>query len=186
METQNLCDYSDAYILVTGNIANKPADQAAVGGDNPAPAIDSIVAFKNCAPSRTCSVNVNDEFIEETENIEIVSPMYNLLEYSDNYQDSTGSLYRFKRDEPPANNANFDNNTSSLEYKAKLLIQKYVPIITLSTKDNAKLSKLLNDGFKRSIYWNNYKTVHRTEAAADPTYRYQLDDSYQGVNRLFV
>ena len=47
--------------------------------------------------------------------------MYNLLEYSDNYQDSTGSLYQFKRDEPPDDHANIDNNTSSLVYKSKLI-----------------------------------------------------------------
>ena len=62
----------------------------------------------------------------------------------------------------------------------------HVPIVTLSTKDSAKLSKLLNDGFKRSVYWSKYKKVHKTEAAADPTYRYQLDLVYEGVNRLFV
>ena len=70
----NLCDYSDACILVTVNIVNKPAYQ-----DDPA--ITSIVAFKNCAPFITCSIDINDEFIEKTENIDIVSPMYNLLEY---------------------------------------------------------------------------------------------------------
>ena len=47
--------------------------------------------------------------------------MYNLLEYSDNYQDSTGSLYHFKRDEPPNNNANVANDTTSLVYKSKLI-----------------------------------------------------------------
>ena len=48
-------------------------------------------------------------------------PMYNLLEYSDNYQDSTGSLYQFKRDEPPDDNANVANDTTSLVYKSKLI-----------------------------------------------------------------
>ena len=47
--------------------------------------------------------------------------MYNFLEYSDNYQDSTGSLYQFKRDEPPDDNADVANNTSSLVYKSKLI-----------------------------------------------------------------
>ena len=60
----------------------------------------------------------------------------------------------------------------------------YVPIVTLSTKDNAKLSKLLNDRFKRSIYCNRCNTVHQTKDA-DPTYRYQLESAWQGVNRLF-
>ena len=103
----NLCEYSDAYILVIGNIQNKPAN--------------SVVAFKNCAPFRTWDVTINDEHVEKAEDLDIVMPMYNLLEYSDNYQDSTGSLYQFKRDEPPDDNADVANNTSSLVYKSKLI-----------------------------------------------------------------
>ena len=103
----NLCDYSDAYILVIRNILNKPAD--------------SVVASKNCAPFRTCDVNINDEYVEKAEDLDIVMPVYNLLEYSDNYQDSTGSLSQFKRDEPPDDNANVDNNTTGLAYKSKLI-----------------------------------------------------------------
>ena len=59
----NLCDYSDAYILVIGNIQNKPAN--------------SVVAFKNCAPFRTCDVTINDEHVEKAEDLDIVMPMYN-------------------------------------------------------------------------------------------------------------
>ena len=68
----NLCDYSGAYILVIGDIQNKPAN--------------SVVAFKNCAPFRTCDLTINDEHVEKAEDLDIVMPMYNLLEYSDNYQ----------------------------------------------------------------------------------------------------
>ena len=69
------------------------------------------MAFKNCALFRTCDVTINDEHIEKAEDLDIVMPMCNLLEYSDNYQDSTGSLYQFKRDEPPDDNANVANDT---------------------------------------------------------------------------
>ena len=62
----NLCDYSDAYILATGNIQNKPAN--------------SVVGFKICAPFRTCDVTINDEHVEKAEDLDIVMPMYNLLE----------------------------------------------------------------------------------------------------------
>ena len=102
-----MCDYSDAYILVTGNILNKPANSA--------------VAFKNCAPFHTCDVTMNDEHVEKAGDLDIVMPMYNLLEYSDNYQNSTGSLYQFKRDETPDDNEDVANNTSSLVYKSKLI-----------------------------------------------------------------
>ena len=67
----------------------------------------------------------------------------------------------------------------------------YVPIVTLSAEDNAKLSKLLSEGFKRSIYWNKYKVIDNilVEIAANNEEKYireLLDSSYQGVKRLIV
>ena len=63
----------------------------------------------------------------------------------------------------------------------------YVPIVTLSTKDNVNLTKQLNEGFKRSFYWNEYKSkVETKEANASNLKRFPLDASFQGVNRLFV
>ena len=61
----------------------------------------------------------------------------------------------------------------------------YVPIVTLKTEDNTKLSKLLSEGFKRSIYWNKYKAI-LTDYAADSYIRERLDASFQGINNLFV
>ena len=110
----NLWDYSDAYILVT-EIA-EIADIAA----------DTNVAFKNCAPFTKCVTHINDEHVETAENLNIIMPMYNLIEYNDNYSDSSGSLWRFKRDESPINNDGnplnvvLDNSTS-FKYKASLL-----------------------------------------------------------------
>ena len=233
-----MCDYSDAYILVIRNIQNKPAN--------------SVVAFKNCAPFRTCDVTINDEHVEKAEDLDIVMPMYNLLEYSDNYQDSTGSLYQFKRDEPPDDNEDVASNTSSLVYKSKLIkgtddnnvnnvklvvplkyvsnffrslemplvnckidleltwnkdcmissanaagqvvpfmitnTKLYVTVVTLSTKDNNNLTKQLNDGFKRTIYWNQYisKPFPETPHKKTGITRFALDAAFQSVNRLFV
>ena len=67
----------------------------------------------------------------------------------------------------------------------------YVPIVTLSIEDNAKLWKLLGEGFKRSIYWNKYKVIDNTavEIVANNVEKYireLFDSSYQGVKRLFV
>ena len=67
----------------------------------------------------------------------------------------------------------------------------YVPIVTLKTEDNTKLSKLLSDGFKRSIYWNKYKVIDNilVEIAVNNEEKYireLLDSSYQGVKRLLV
>ena len=62
----------------------------------------------------------------------------------------------------------------------------YVPIVTLKTEDNAKLSKLLSEGFKRPIYWNEYKVISNKNYKANEYIRELLDSSYQGVKRLFV
>ena len=51
------------------------------------------LALKNCAPSTKCNLEINDEHVDTTENLDIVMPMYNLIEYSDNYQDSSATLY---------------------------------------------------------------------------------------------
>ena len=107
----SLCDYSDAYILVTGNIT-------ATGGD-----ANTRVAFKNCAPFTKCITHVNDEYVDGANNLDIIMPMYNLIEYSDNYLDTSRSSWQFKRDEPPATTAgNPDNvsvdNPTSFKYKS--------------------------------------------------------------------
>ena len=62
----------------------------------------------------------------------------------------------------------------------------YVPIVTLKTEDNTKLSKLLSEGFKRPIYWNEYKVIPNKNYNANEYIRERLDASIQGVNRLFV
>ena len=95
----SLYDYSDAFILVTGNTTVAASNN-----------ID--IAFKNCAPCSTCKTVINDVFLDEANYIYIAMLMYNLIEYSDNYSDTSGSLWQFKRDEIPANNANFTIDNS--------------------------------------------------------------------------
>ena len=78
------------------------------------------------APFTRCVTHINDEHVETAENLDMIMPMYNLIEYSDNYADSSGSLYQFKRDESPVNNAGNANNVAldnptSFKYKASLL-----------------------------------------------------------------
>ena len=105
----SLCDYSDAFILVTGNIK--------VAADD-----NTDVAFKNCAPFSTCTTKINDIFVDEANHIYIAMPMYNLIEYSDNYSDMSGSLWQFKRDEVTDKNADLTiDNSQSFKYKAALL-----------------------------------------------------------------
>ena len=82
------------------------------------------MALKNCAPFTKCNLEINDEHVDTAENLDIVMPMYNLIEYSDTYQDSSATLYQYKRDEPAEANAIDDltaDNSSSFKYKIKLL-----------------------------------------------------------------
>ena len=206
--------------------------------------------------------------------------MYNLIEYSDNYSDSTASLYQFKRQEKSYDAANPEdinnliaNNSSSFSYKSDLLgttqtqiaantnpsiplahklwrnvqitvplkyisfffrslempliniklyiqlnytkysvishgfadpgdgeavnsstfkitkTESYVPVVTLNTKDNNKLNQLLDGEFKRTVYWNEYKSKIETitQAHNDNNYkRTLLETTIPGVIRLFV
>ena len=77
----SLCDYSDAYILVTRNIN--------VTGGN----ANAKVAFKNCAPFEKCRTEINDMFVNDAQHINIAMLLYNLMEYSNNYYDTSGSLW---------------------------------------------------------------------------------------------
>ena len=175
-------------------------------------------------------------------------PMYNLIEYSDNYSDTSGSLWQFKRDEIEGDvdltvdAQHIPNNSSSFKYKSSFITNRngvkiavplkylsnfwrslemllinckvellsewyancmlssegtattfaitdakcYVPVVTLKIEDNTKLSKLLSKGFKRSIYWNEYKVIPNINYAENEYIRDRLDASIQGVNRLFV
>ena len=110
----NLCDYAEAYVLVDGTIR---AEGAAV-------IANTRLVLKNCAPFTKCNLEVNDEHVDTAENLDIVMPMYNLIEYSDNYQDSSAALYQYKRDEPPEVDPIDDltvNNSDSFKYKVNLL-----------------------------------------------------------------
>ena len=211
------------------------------------------VAFKSCAPFEKCSTEIDGSLVDEITFINITMSMYNLIEYSDNYSDTSGSLWGFKRDEINNNaDGTNDNNAPSFKYKASIIgntedngrkngvkiavplkylsnfwrslemplinckvelslkwyerclltaattatfkitdAKLYVPIVTLSAEDNAKLSKLLGEGFKRSIYWNKYKVIDNivvsiNNANEEKYIRERLDASYQKVKRLFV
>ena len=108
----NLCDYAEAYILVDGIIRATNAANA------------TRLALKNCAPFTKCNLEINDEDVNTAENLDIVMPMYNLIEYSDNYEDSSATLYQYKRDGPPEDDAVADltaDSSSSFKYKINLL-----------------------------------------------------------------
>ena len=203
--------------------------------------------------------------IDDAKDSDLVMPIYNLIEYSSNYSETTGSFWLYSKDE--ANNFNADianyENFKSFKYKAKLLGNRvaqpspnaandvlknstiavplkylskfwssretpltnckielklkwikycvlliggndnlnyidsdrivftikdtklYVLVVTLSARDNPKLTKLLSEGFERSIHWNEYKTKSDNENTTNESRRF-LESNFIGVNRLFV
>ena len=122
MLRSSLCDYSDAYILVKGSIS---ANNAAAAGA-PANNTNKKVIFKNCAPFTYCISEINNTQIDNAKDIDIVMPMYNLIEYSDNYAKIAGSLWQYCKDIPALNEndeiTNFTggNTTDSFNFKAKI------------------------------------------------------------------
>ena len=96
-----LCDYSDTYILVKGTITINGAGANAAARQ--ADERDKGVAFKNYAPFTNCISEINNTQLDNAKDIDAVMPMYNLVEYSDNYSKTSGSLRQYYRDEPNNN-----------------------------------------------------------------------------------
>ena len=218
MLRSSLCDDPDAYILIKGTITITGAgdDDAAKQSDER----NKGVIFKNCAPFTKCISRINGTEIDNAQDIDIVMPMYNLIEYSDNYSKTSGSLWQYYKDDPN------DNITQSESFKSKMKIigktpaagktknveiavplrylsnfwrtleislincevnlvltwsstcvnssvtgktkfkitdtKLHVPVVTLSTQDNAKLLQQLKSGFKRTSNWNKYQSNSKT------------------------
>ena len=130
MLRSDLCDYSDAYILVNGTIT---VNGIVNGAENEINRRNRPLLLKNNAPFASCITTINGELIEDADDLDVVMPMYNLLEYSKNYRKTTGSLYNYYRgeltnDNIPANNA-FDNirvvNSNTFNYKNKITGNTY-------------------------------------------------------------
>ena len=100
MLKSSLCDYSDAYILVKGKITITEGDDATA---RQADERDKGVAFENCAPFTNCISEINNTKIDNCKDIDIIITMYNLIEYSDNYAKTSGSLWQYYTDEPNDN-----------------------------------------------------------------------------------
>ena len=240
MLKSSLCDYSDSHILVQGTITitGEGDDAAARQADER----DKGVAFKNCAPFINCIGEINNTQVDNAKDIDIIMPMYNLIEYSNNYAKTTGSLWQYFRDKPNDNLADSESFKSEIKITGKtpnngnvemeimvplkylsnfwrtlemplincevnLILtwsstcvitnstgagrfaitdtKLYVPVVTLSTKENAKLLQQLNSGFKRVINWNKYLSKPEL-LAQNPNLNYLVAPSFQGVNRLFV
>ena len=202
-----------------------------------------------------CISEINNIQVDNAKDIDIVMPMYNLIEYSDNYAKTSGSLWKYCKDIPPLNDNNEiidfrgNNDTNSFNFRAKITGQTgdngtkdveimvplkylsnfwrtsemslnnceinltltwsstcvivstrhvnqsaafeitdtrlYVPVVTLSTQENAKLLQQLKSGFKRVINWNKYLSKPEL-LAQNPNLNHLVEPSFQGVNRCFV
>ena len=130
MLRSKLCDYSDTYILVNGTITVE-ADHIGAGVYENRNRKNRPLILKNNAPFISCITKINNEFIEDADDLDIVMPMYNLLEYSKNYRKTIGSLYNYYRDElsDDADNNNVDNikvvNSEAFKYKNKIIDNTY-------------------------------------------------------------
>ena len=223
----SLCD---AYILVKGTITVAKTGTAAAPNN-----ADKKVIFKNYVPFTSCKSRINNTQIDDSQYIDVLMPMYHLIEYSDNYSKISGNLFHFCRDVPTVDEADGEitdfteanATTDSFNLKVKLTGQTgnngtkhveimvplkylskfwrtvemlsinceislnldwsencvivatnvtaqaatfsitdtklYVPVLTLSTQDNAKMLEQLKFGFKRTINWNKYQTQLSTE-----------------------
>ena len=108
MLRSDLCDYSDAHILVKGTIT-VTADGDNNNADNIKDKRNRSLILKNNALFVSCITRINGELIEDADDLDIVMPMYNLLEYSKNYRQTIGSFYNYYRDELGGNANNNDN-----------------------------------------------------------------------------
>ena len=130
MLRSNLCDYSDAYILVKRTIT-VTAPGANNGANNIRYKKSRPLILKTNALFVSCITIINSELIEDADDLGIVMSMYNLLEYSKNYRKTIGSLYNYYRDElsDDADDSNFGKikvvNSNTFKYKNKITGNTY-------------------------------------------------------------
>ena len=251
MLKSSLCDYSNAYILVKGTTAVNNTAAADADANN----TNKKVIFKNCASFTICISEINNTQLDNAKDIDIVMPIYNLIEYSYNCSKRSGNLWQKCQDIPAVDNNNVivdfiennltdsfnfkvkttdqigDNRTKNVEimmllsylsvfwrslelplinYEINLILtwsanffivstnatnqnatfaitdtKLYVPVVTLSTQDNAKLLQQLKSSFKRVI--NLHKYLSKPELLAqNQNLNHLVEPSFKGVNRLFV
>ena len=252
MLRSSLCDYSGACILVKGNISVNNNAGAGAAANN----IGKKVIFKDCAPFTNCISKINNTQIDNAEYIDMVMPTYNLIEYSENYSKTPGSLWQYCKDIPAVDDGgdiaifNGTNDTDSFNFKSKITGKTnddgnienveiiislkylssfrrtlemslinceveliltwsencvimstnvanqnptftitettlYVPVVTLSIQDNAKLLPQVKPGFERKISWDEYLATPEL-LAQNANLNHLTEPSFQAVNKLFV
>ena len=154
-------------ITVTRTIAVPAGSSAGTQPQRKKPLTAATQAvFKNCTPFKKCYTEIDVTLVDETDFINTTMPMYNLIEYSEYYSDTTGSLWDFKRDEID-NNANVtnDDNALSFKYKASLIgntetdgtkkeVKIAVPLKYLSNFWRSLEMPLINCKIELSLKWH--------------------------------
>ena len=125
MLKSSLCNYSDAYILVKGKVTVNNTAAADADANN----TNKKVIFKNCASFTECISRINNTQVDDAKCIDIIMSMYNLIEYSDNYSKTSGSLWQYCKDISAVNDNgdivyfNGANATDSFNFKTKITAQ---------------------------------------------------------------
>ena len=125
MLKSSLCDYSGAYILVKGTITVNSTAAADADANN----TNKKVIFKNCAPFTNCISEINNTQVDNAKDIDTAMPIYNLIEYGDNYSKTSGSLWQYCKDIRAVDNNNAivnfaeNNLTDSFNFKVKMTSQ---------------------------------------------------------------
>ena len=133
MLRSDLCDCSDAYIVMKEKITVTRPNSVLY---------DKKLAFKNNAPFTSCISKINNTLIDNAEDLDIVIPMYNLLEYSKNYRKATGSFWNYYRDEPNSGLGGDSNNINFSIKDSKSFLYKTSIIGKLEGNSTEKKSKL--------------------------------------------
>ena len=185
----NLCDFSDAYILVKVAITvpNMAATDGTINNTN------KKALFKNCAPFTDCTTEINNTQVNHAKTIDIVMPMYNLIEYSDAYSNKSGSLWQYYSNEPaveannnitglPANN----NNSISFKFKQQITgqtgndgkkdVEIMVPLKYLSNFCRTLEMPLINCENSLQLKWSK-NCILVADTAANQNPEFQITDT---------
>ena len=190
----SLYDYSDAYILVTGNITVKRRN-AADTDDVALGAITQAVS-KICSPFKNCRTEINNTFVDNADFINITMPMHNLIEYSDNYSDTSSSLWEIDKIDNNANVTN-DNNAPSFKYKASIIgntksngtkngVKIAAPLKYLSNFGRSLEVPLINCKIKLSLNWIKNCVLTSSDNANEAIFKITDTKLYVSVVTLFA
>ena len=198
MLRSSLCDYSDAYIFVKENIAFNNNAGAGIAANN----INEKVIVKNCAPFTSGICKINNTQIDNAEYNDTVMLMYNLIEYSDNYSWTSGSLWQYCKEIPAVNNAgdivsfNGANATDSFNFKAKITgensdeggienVEIMVPLQYLSSFGELFEMPLINCEVELILTWSAGCVIIYTDVSnQNPTFTITETNLYVSVVTL--